>query len=271
MKVYISADMEGVAGIVDFDQCVPGPRYEHAVDLLTSEVNAAIEGAIEAGASEFVVNDAHYRMSNLRPESLGGRARYVSGRLKPMYMMEGLDESFDAVFLLGYHGSMGADRAVLSHTYSTSAISEVRIDGVVAGEAAINSLVADAFQTPVALVTGDRTTAAETRPFCPDAEYAIVKESITRQSAESLHPLASRELIRERARAGLARASALVRRAKDRTTTLSVRFTDADCSTLAARISGVERTGPLDVAITASALETYRTFVTVLYLCRGMT
>lgn len=270
MKVFLSTDLEGAAGVVDLEQCVPGPRYEHAVELLTGEVNAAIEGATAGGATEFVVNDAHYRMSNLRPETLAGRARCVSGRFKPLYMMEGLDESFDAVFFIAYHGSPEAERAVLSHTYSPAVISDVRIDGEIAGEAGINALVADAFDVPVVLITGDQAAADESAAHCPGAEAAVVKRSITRAAAESLHPLDARDLIRERARAALENVETAAPRSSDRTVTMSIRFATTDAAELASRIVAVDRVAPREASITASPLEVYRTFVTVLYLCRGM-
>jgi len=107
MKIWISCDMEGVAGIVDWDQCLPGSSgYALGCALLQDEVNAAIEGAVAGGATEIVVNDSHGRMANLDPRKIAGGAGYLSGRHKPMYMVEGLDGSFDAVFLVGYHGSI---------------------------------------------------------------------------------------------------------------------------------------------------------------------
>ncbi len=109
MKVYLSSDMEGTAGVVDWTQCIgPSAEYEHYRRLLQDEVNAAIEGALSAGATEFLVNDSHSTMQNLRPDQLLGRARYLSGKHKPMYMMEGLDDSFDAIFFISYHGSMAS-------------------------------------------------------------------------------------------------------------------------------------------------------------------
>ncbi len=152
MKIYISSDMEGTAGVVDWDHVRPGTNdYEYYVGLLTNEINAAIEGAIEAGADEFVVNDSHGRMANLRPGALAGRASYLSGRFKPRYMMEGLDDSFDAVFFVSYHGSMSSANSVLSHTYFPQAFAEVTLNGHVAGESAINALVAKAYGVPIVL------------------------------------------------------------------------------------------------------------------------
>ena len=125
MKIFISSDMEGTAGVVDWDHVrATGPLYPYYCELLTNEVNAAIEGAMRAGADEFLVNDSHSKMANLKPSELAGSARYLSGRVKPMYMMEGLDETFDAVFFLSYHGSMTTS-STLSHTYFPTAFARV--------------------------------------------------------------------------------------------------------------------------------------------------
>jgi D-amino peptidase len=119
MKVFISFDMEGVAGIVDWSQCIPpGRPYEDGRRLLLGEVNAAIDGALAAGATEIVCNDSHGAMNNLDPELLHGQATYVSGRHKPLYMMQGLEAGADVVFMVGYHGSISGESSILSHTYN---------------------------------------------------------------------------------------------------------------------------------------------------------
>src|ERR1700758_4292784 len=129
MKVFISSDIEGTAGIVDWQQVrASGADYELGRQLLTDEVNASITGALRAGATEFLVNDSHSTMQNPRPGDLPPHASYLSGRHKPMYMMEGLDGSFDAVFMVAYHGSIGARSAILSHTYNPGAVWEVRLN-----------------------------------------------------------------------------------------------------------------------------------------------
>jgi D-amino peptidase len=272
VKIFISSDMEGTAGVVDWDQCtIGGAQYPYYTDLLTGEINAAIEGAMRAGATEFLVNDAHSKMANLKPHALAGRAGYLSGRYKPMYMMQGLDASFDAVFLVSYHGSMGSGGSVLSHTYFPAAFAEVTINGVVAGEAGINSLVAGAYGVPIVLVTGDATTAEETERFCPGIKAAVVKKSITRFSAEALHPEAAKDLIREQAESAVAGLSLAGPPALELPATLRIRFRSSDYCELAGRIAGVRRTGDLSAEVTGSdPLWMYQTFITVVLLCRGL-
>jgi D-amino peptidase len=180
MRVFISSDMEGTAGIVDWAQCRgPGPEYEMGRRLLS--------GAIDGGATDVLVNDSHGAMANLDPAELSSHARYLSGRHKPLYMMQGLDDSFGAALFVSYHGSMGSN-GVLSHTYNPRAISAVRLNATTVGEAGINALVAKAHGVPIALVTGDQVTIAETKAVLSDIEGVIVKEAITRFSALSLHP-----------------------------------------------------------------------------------
>jgi D-amino peptidase len=194
VKVFISFDMEGVAGIVDWSQCLPpGQPYEEGRRLLLGEVNAAIDGALAAGATEIVCNDSHGTMNNLDPELLHGRATYVSGRHKPLYMMQHLEAGADVVFMVGYHGSISGESSVLSHTYNPSVVSHVALNGVLAGESGINALVALAYGVPVGLVTGDRQTAGEADPFLADAERVVVKESFSRFGAVNQHPETARE------------------------------------------------------------------------------
>src|SRR5215472_12820333 len=207
MKVFVSTDMEGTAGIVDWDQCVgDGPEAAAGRKLLLGEVNAAIEGAMAGGATEIVVNDSHYHMRNLAPDELAGGASYISGSHKPLYMMQGLDGSFDAVALVSYHGSVGAP-AGLSHTYSPRVVVEARLDGAVTGEAGINALVAAHYGVPVVLVTGDRCACEETAAFVPGVHQAVVKEHVSRLAADSMHPDRACALIRERAETAVASAA----------------------------------------------------------------
>jgi len=278
MKIFISSDMEGTAGVVDWEQCRPGQQdYEHYRGLLQNEVNAAIQGANMAGGPhEFLVNDSHGRMANLRPEQLAGEASYLSGRHKPLYMMQGLDESFDAVFFVSYHGSASGSPATLSHTYNPAAIAEVRLNGVLAGESGINSLVALGFGVPVVLVTGDQTTAAELRPFWPSARAAVVKQSVSRFAAESLHPARANRLITQAAREAVEvlREADLRQAPKiELPVTLTVRLRNPDLAEMATWLERVEpdRQDPTIVHLTdTDPIRLYRTFVTLVMLTRGI-
>ncbi|GIH09731.1 D-aminopeptidase DppA [Rhizocola hellebori] len=269
MKVFISVDMEGVAGIVDWAQCLAtGDDYALGRDLLVGEVNAAIGGAVAAGATEILVNDAHSFMRNLPPDLIGGEASYLSGRFKPLYMMQGLDASFDAVVFLGYHAAI-ATPGVLSHTYNPRAIADVRLCGTTTGEAGLNALVAQHFRVPVAVITGDQYVGPEAAPFCPGIKHLQVKESISRYSALNMHPRKARDLIREGVRAALcdlAPPPAIASPA-----TIEIRFTSPDMAEQATWVRGVSRLDSLTVSLTDDEpLRLYQAFITLVYLTRSL-
>lgn len=271
MKIFLSTDIEGTAGVVDWDQVVPGARsYEEGTRLLLAEVNATIEGALAGGAGQILVNDAHSVMFNLPPDELAGEVEYLSGRFKPLYMMEGLDESFQAAFFVSYHGS-AATSSTLSHTYNPGIFSRVRLNGRVVGESGINALVALAFRVPVALISGDRTTAEEARDLFPNAELVVVKESVSRTAARSVHPKKARQLLRQGAERAARRADELRPPAIELPATLEVDFRLEDMAEMACWVDGWERCGPRAARRTDSdPLRLYRSFVAVVYLTRAI-
>ena len=273
MKIWMSFDMEGVAGIVDWDQCRPtgGARYEVGCQLMLDEVNAAIEGAVAGGATEIVLNDSHGTMANLDPRRIAGGASYISGRHKPRYMMQGLDDTFDAAFLIGYHGSISGRPSTLSHTYNPEVFSAARVNGELVGESGINALVAAHYGVPIAFVSGDSVTWEETRPFAPDAVPVITKESITRFSASNLHPAESCRLIREGAERAVRQVAGDGMRAPelDRPATLDLEFQTGDMAEVATWARGAERTGERSVRIADDdLLAMFTSFVAVTYITR---
>jgi D-amino peptidase len=272
VKIYLSSDMEGTAGVVDWAQCLgPSTEYEHYRGLLQDEVNAAIEGAMAAGATEFLVNDSHSTMQNLRPAELLGRARYLSGKHKPMYMMEGLDDSFDAIFFISYHGSMASPVSTLSHTYNPRAIAKVLLNGTEVGESGINALVALGHGVPIVLITGDDTTAEEARAVCPGITAVVVKRSVTRFAADSLHPAEACARIKEAAEAAIAGLDSAGPPEIELPATLEVAFHNGDLAEMATRIVGVERSGTREVRITDDdPIRLFRTFITVVLLTRAI-
>lgn len=273
MKVWISFDMEGVAGIVDWDQCRPGSGEPYALGraLLQDEVNAAIEGALAGGATEVVLNDSHSRMTNLDPRLVSGGAQYISGRHKPLHMMQGLDASFDAVFMVGYHGAISGAPSALSHSYNPEVFTAARINDELVGESGINALVAQHYGVPIALVTGDAVTHDDTRPFAPGAVSVVTKESITRFSAKNLHPAESCRLIRagaqeamRRVAAGVAPVPMIARPAR-----LDLELRTADQARIATWARGTVRTGERSVRIESASqdlLEVFESFMAVNHL-----
>jgi D-amino peptidase len=180
--------------------------------------------------------------------------------------MQGLDGSFDAVLFVSYHGSVGAP-AGLSHTYSPRVVVEARLDGVVTGEAGINALVAAHYGVPVVLVTGDRCACEETAALIPGVHGAVVKESVSRTAAHSLHPSRACALIRDTAEKAVAAAAAAPPPLASATLEVSVRTTDI--AEAASWVRGVDRTGPRELRIQgADALTTYRSFCAAILLTR---
>jgi len=270
MKVFLSSDMEGTAGVVDWAQCVgDGPEAAAGRRLLLAEVNAAIEGALAGGATEIVVNDSHSTMRNLPADALAGGASYISGSHKPLYMMQGLDDSFDAVLFVSYHGSIGA-AAGLSHTYNPRAVMEARLGGVVTGEAGINALVAAHYGVPVVLVTGDRCACEETAALIPGVRTAVVKEHVSRLAAHSLHPARACALIRETAQQAIeGAAAASPPPLASAPLEISVRTTDI--AEAASWVRGVERTGDRELRFRGeNPLAVYRSFCAAILLTRAV-
>lgn len=269
MKVYLSSDMEGTAGIVDWRQCRPGPEYDHGRALLLAEVNAAIEGALAAGAEEILVNDSHGTMQNLPADRLAGGASYLAGSRKPRYMMEGLDGTYDAILFVSYHAAAGQP-GVLSHTYNPRAITQVRVDGTVAGESGVNALVGAAYGVPIVLVTGDQYVGVEAQPFCPGIEVVQVKRAISRTAAESVHPDQACDLIREGAQRALQRLAAFSPPRIGRPARLEVDWLDADFADLAAQVAG-ERAAQRTTRLTnADPAAVYDAFVAQVSATRSL-
>lgn len=202
MRIYLSVDMEGIAGVVHEDQTNPAdPRsaaeYARFRRLMTLEANAAIEGALAGGATEIVVNDSHWSMRNLLAEELHPAALLVSGGPKRWSMMEGIERGADLACLIGYHARAGTPLAVLDHTY-TDCILDVRLNGQSVGELGLNAALAGSFGVPVALVTGDAALAREAEELLGSAVRTVaVKEAVSRHAARCLSPEEARRRIRD--------------------------------------------------------------------------
>jgi D-amino peptidase len=271
VKVYLSVDLEGVAVISDWEQCVAGgDDYALGRDLALGEVNAAIDGSLRAGATEILVNDSHSVMRNLPPGELHGQASYLSGRFKPLYMMEGLDASFDAVLMVGYHAAMPTP-GILSHTYNPRAIANVLLNNVMAGEAGINALVARHHGVPVAVITGDQYVGPEAAAFCPGLTVVQVKESVSRYAAKHLHPDVARDRIREGVASALAAVVEIPTPSVALPATLEIEFLSPDMAEQATWVRGVHRLDSRTVSVTDDdPLALYRTFMTLVFLTRSL-
>lgn len=273
MKVYLSVDMEGVAGISHGKPTFRGDEgYPAAVELMVGEANAAIDGAFAGGATSVTVNDSHGQMFNLTPERLDRRARLVQGT-KPFSMVEAArDASHDVALFVGYHARAGHPRGVIGHTY-TARITLVELNGRPATEAAVNGLYLGALGIPVALVSGDDALAEELGDWLPWAELIVVKRAISWQAADSIHPAEARDLIRDGARRAVERTAAdgsdIRPLTLDAPIDLRIEFSHPGQADMAGLIPAFERDG--DRAIRYSAqdpITLYRAFLSAARLSR---
>ena len=213
MRVYISIDMEGVAGVVHESQTDPltpafAAEYARFRRLMTAEANAAVEGALAAGATKILVNDSHWFMRNVLAEELHQAAELVSGDPKPRSMVQGIEGGFDAALFIGYHARAGTPNAILDHTYADR-IHDVRLNGKAVGELGLNAAFAGTHGVPVALVSGDAALAAEAKDLLGQGVVTVVvKHAVSRHAAQSVAPVVACRMIREEVAGALKRSHA---------------------------------------------------------------
>ena len=206
LKIYISADMEGVAGAVTEAQLGPGGfEYERFREFMTAEVNAAIDAARAAGATEILVSDSHGNGQNLLIDKMPNDVMIVRSWPRELSMMEGIDETFDGVIFIGYHASTANTRGVRAHTMSSANVTDLRLNGKSMSEGSMNAAIAGQFGVPVIMVSGDDVAVAETQVIVGDMEGAVVKWARGFHSAKTLTPEAAQEVIRTRAASAVSR------------------------------------------------------------------
>lgn len=225
LKVYISADMEGIAGVASADQLSPASfEYQRAREWMTAEVAAAIQGAKEAGATEFVVSDSHGNGESLLIDKLpiDVPVRIVRSFPRPLGMMEGIDSSFAAVIFIGYHTSTSSLTGVRAHTISSALLTRITLNGAAQSEAGINAAIAAQFGVPVVMITGDDQIVAETKQRLGNLEGVAVKRAIGFHSAETMIPSVAAEQIHQRAKVAVQRRAEMKAYAMTRPVTLDV-------------------------------------------------
>ena len=248
MKVHISADMEGCTGIADpRDVLKEEDDYPIGKTLMVGDVNAAIEGALDAGADEITVNDSHWTMTNLEQPELRDEARLIRGSTKRRLMVQGLTSNHDVTFFVGYHGKAGTPGAVLNHTLFPQMLVELRVNDIEVGELGYNAGFAWDHDVPVGLVTGDDKTAEEAYSVLGEnqVETAIVKEGIDRFTANSLPEPKARKRIRDAACVAVERASdnEFDQGPYDTPVSIEVDWSATNHAYHASHLDGVERVG----------------------------
>lgn len=264
MKILIATDMEGITGVTTWDQVTPGhAEYARFRRLMTQDVNAAIRGAFDAGADEVIVADGHWNGSNILVEELDPRARLNTGSPSPLSMMQGIDESVDGVFFVGYHGRNGMQNAILDHTWSSKTVANLWLNEILTGEYGLNAALAGHFGAPVIMVSGDQTACAEVADLLGDVERAIVKQATGRFAAECLPPQVTQEIIfnsAARAAARLAEGDSPDPFVLDSPIQATVEFFTSDMADRAALMPATQRDGTR-VSLTGQTMDAvYRGF-----------
>jgi len=243
MKIYISADMEGVVGVVTQEQLGPsGFEYQRAREFMTEEVKAAIDAAFEAGATEIVVSDSHGNGQNLLIEKLPRNITLVRSFPRPLTMMQGIDETFDGVIFIGYHAGTTNPQGVRAHTMSSAALADVRLNGVSMPEAGVNAAIAGHFNVPVIMISGDDAIVKEAGALLGGIEGAVVKWAYGFHSARTLMPEAAYELIRQKVKQAIGRIKDFRPYKIKAPVQLDVRFKNYRPSEVLSYLSIIERT-----------------------------
>jgi len=268
LKVYISADLEGIGGVITDVQADPkGREYEKFRRLMTEEVNAAIAGAYDAGATEVLVNDGHGDSQNIDLELLDKRARLVRAYPGPLLMMDGIDPSFDAVVFIGYHASEGQAPAVMAHTMWSQRVFEMKLNGIVVPEATFNAAIAGEYGVPVVFLAGDQTAGEEARRLVGPIETVPVKQAIGFYAAVMIHPEEVQPLIRAGVKRGVERRRELKPYKVEHPVKLEITFKYTVTAEIVSYLPGVERPHGNTVVFTAKdMIETVRFCSAIFYL-----
>jgi D-amino peptidase len=242
--VFLSVDMEGMAGIVHLHQVIRGtPEYERSCRLMTAETNAAVAGARRAGATRFVVNDSHGDMRNFLLDELDEGVEVITGADKPYSMGAGLNPTLELAFFVGYHASVGTERAIMDHTYAGRTVYALRINGREQSEATLNAALAGTYGVRTGLITGDRATVEGASVELPGIEGVVVKEALGRQAARSLHPVEACRRIEAGAYRAYSERAARPLHRPEGPFSLEIDWMNASMADLCAQLPEVERAG----------------------------
>ena len=267
MKIFISADLEGINGVVSPEDIIPGePGYEAARVLMTEEVNTVAAGLFEGGADEVVVCDAHEIAQNLRVDLLDERVSTIRGASRPDSMVHSIDDSYDGLVLLGHHAMFGTPNAVLDHTYDQYLIRELKANGKAYGEVGINALTAAEQGVPLIMATGDDALYREAKDYYPDVEVAVVKKAEGRYCAKCLPQAESHKLLFETAKKAVETIVDKKPVAIPEKIMMEVTFQQTCMADGAERVTGTKRTGPMTVTYECSSMREYTRMRQVIFL-----
>jgi D-amino peptidase len=261
LKIFISADMEGVAGVSTWDvqASAKGREYEEFRRLMTLEVNAAVAGAYDAGATEVLVADSHGDAQNIDVTLLDKRAELIRAWPRPLAMMEGIDNSFAAVVFIGYHASEGTPGAVLAHTFTGRMA--IKLNGVEVPEAGLNGAIAGDFGVPVVFLSGDQVIGEQARKLFGSIETVAVKQSIGYHAAKMMSPEKAQGLIRTGVTRAIQRRAEFKPYRVSHPVSVEIRFKDPIEAELVSYFPQSQRTSGDTVVFTARDMSEASRFV----------
>jgi D-amino peptidase len=269
VKILIAADMEGISGVVSWNQVDPGhSEYSRFRKIMTQDVNAAVSGAFEGGASEVLVADGHAYAMNILIEELDPRAHLTTGQFNPHGMLQGIGDDIQGVLFVGYHARAGTQNAILDHTWSSMTVSNLWLNDVLVGETGLNAAVCGHFGAPVLMVSGDQSVCKEAADLLGEIETAVVKNACGRNAAECLPLAASQEIIYEKAARAVSRLVSGEAPPPFRVSTpvrVAVDLISADMADRASALPGSNRESGRRIVITSedmlSALNAFQSIV----------
>ncbi|MFC1619487.1 M55 family metallopeptidase [Candidatus Neomarinimicrobiota bacterium] len=270
-KAYISCDMEGCSGVVNYQFSNPeGKFYKEAQAYMTGDVVAAINGLQAVGVDEIVVNDSHWNMTNIRIEDLPTGVTLISGGIKLDSMGEGLDDSFEAALFIGYHPKWGEPRGVIAHTYSGD-VMDIRINDQSVGESGLVGGLAGYYNVPLIHVSGDTMLQEEIRGLNPDIQFTATKEGHTRLAASLYHPEDVHRAMKKDVEKAWKERKSIKPVVHSSPVEAAVTFKETPMADICLRVPGTRRLDNLTVAYThEDYLTTYRTVLAMLYIANSV-
>lgn len=256
MRVWIGTDMEGIAGVIDREHTHrEGREHDRARRWMTDEINAVVAGCFDGGATAVTVTDGHGTCRNIIPEQLDARARLVNGQLSslPPSMVAGVDRTFQAAMLIGYHARAGLHPGVLDHTSWSQTVSEVRVNGRPVGEVELNAAYVGELGIPVLMVSGDDVLSADLAQSMPRVRTVVTKRALGRYQAETAHPSVVHAALRTAAREAIDAADRATPYVVAPPITLELQFHHPMYAELAALVPGCRQTSAWSAAYTAEA------------------
>lgn len=254
LKVYISVDIEGIWGVVQADQTMADSRdYGLARKWMVQDVNAVIEGLLEAGATEIVVNDSHGGMRNIIADELHPKASLISGAPKPLAMMQGIEDTFAACIFVGYHAKAGTTSAILDHTISGGSVRAVRVNGIELPELGINGALAGYFKIPVIMLSGDEETCQQAKSILGSEIVTVaVKQGIGRYAAKLLPAEEARKRLKEGAKEALLKRDKIPVFRLNPPFNFELELLNSSQAEMPSQLPQVKRTAPRTVAFSAN-------------------